>query len=113
MASVPAAKIDELKSRFEGQVIQPSNPTYDSARQIWNSMIEPVSRDRAHGVANVWNRVLPTPIATMSVTRSRTPGARAYARRPRRHAAQAARKKARFVVAFRGSAQSPGPRRSQ
>jgi len=40
MASVPAAKIDELKSRFEGQVIQPSNPTYDSARQIWNSMID-------------------------------------------------------------------------
>jgi len=40
MSTVPAKQIAEFKSQFQGDVITPGDPTYDSARQIWNAMID-------------------------------------------------------------------------
>jgi FAD/FMN-containing dehydrogenase len=40
MSTVPAKQIAELKSQFQGAVITPGDPAYDSARQIWNAMID-------------------------------------------------------------------------
>ena len=37
---LPAAKIHELKSRFEGEILLPRDGGYESARRIWNAMID-------------------------------------------------------------------------
>lgn len=40
MTLVPSQKIEELKAGFHGEVLLPSDPAYDSARTIWNAMID-------------------------------------------------------------------------
>ena len=40
MTNLQAAKIEELKGAFEGEILGPSDGAYDSARQIWNAMID-------------------------------------------------------------------------
>jgi FAD/FMN-containing dehydrogenase len=40
MTSVQAWKINELKQGFEGEILLPSDRDYDSARKIWNAMID-------------------------------------------------------------------------
>ncbi len=40
MALMPSQKIDELKAGFHGEVLLPSDAAYDSARTIWNAMID-------------------------------------------------------------------------
>src|SRR5215475_10420445 len=40
MAQVPSHKIDEFKGGFRGEVIRPGDASYDSARAIWNAMID-------------------------------------------------------------------------
>jgi FAD/FMN-containing dehydrogenase len=40
MKPVQAEKIDELRNRFRGEVLLPGDDGYESARQIWNGMID-------------------------------------------------------------------------
>jgi len=40
MTNLEARKIGELKGRFEGEILLPSDGAYDSARKIWNAMID-------------------------------------------------------------------------
>jgi len=40
MTSLPARKIEELKRDFKGEVILPGDGDYESARSIWNAMID-------------------------------------------------------------------------
>lgn len=40
MTNLQSSKIEELKSGFKGEVLIPSDGAYDSARQIWNAMID-------------------------------------------------------------------------
>lgn len=40
MKELLKAKIDEFKSRFQGEVILPDDVGYDEVRQIWNAMID-------------------------------------------------------------------------
>ncbi len=40
MTNVPSRKIEELKSGFEGEVLLPGDAAYESARRIWNAMID-------------------------------------------------------------------------
>jgi FAD/FMN-containing dehydrogenase len=40
MTNLQAEKIEELKGGFKGEILLPSNSAYDSARQIWNAMID-------------------------------------------------------------------------
>ena len=40
MTNLQARKIEELKGAFEGEILLPSDGAYDSARQIWNAMID-------------------------------------------------------------------------
>jgi FAD/FMN-containing dehydrogenase len=40
MTNLQAGKIEELKGAFKGEILLPSNGAYDSARQIWNAMID-------------------------------------------------------------------------
>lgn len=40
MTSLQASKIEELKRGFSGEIILPSDAAYESARQIWNAMID-------------------------------------------------------------------------
>ena len=51
MTSIDKAAIDGLAAGFQGQLIQPDDPTYDSVRQIWNT--SSVSR-RSSPAARVW-----------------------------------------------------------
>lgn len=37
---MPAANIEQLRSRFRGEIIQPADPAYDSARRVYNAMID-------------------------------------------------------------------------
>ncbi len=37
---MPAQSLDQLKSAFRGELIQPSDPAYDSARKVYNGMID-------------------------------------------------------------------------
>jgi FAD/FMN-containing dehydrogenase len=55
MTSIDKVAIDALATRFQGQLIQPDNPTYDSVRQIWNGHIQrrPALIARCSGVADV------------------------------------------------------------
>lgn len=40
MTNLQSGKIEELKGAFEGEILLPSDGAYDSARQIWNAMID-------------------------------------------------------------------------
>jgi FAD/FMN-containing dehydrogenase len=40
MAVVPIPFADALAARFAGEVITPDHPSYDSARRVWNGMID-------------------------------------------------------------------------
>jgi FAD/FMN-containing dehydrogenase len=55
MTSIDKAAIDGLAASFQGQLIQPDDPTYDSVRQIWNGHIQrkPALIARCSGVADV------------------------------------------------------------
>ena len=55
MASLPQADLDDLRSRFLGELIRPEDPTYDDVRKIWNGHIDrrPALLARCRGVADV------------------------------------------------------------
>jgi len=55
MTSIDKAAINGLAAGFQGQLIQPDDPTYDSVRQIWNGHIQrkPALIARCSGVADV------------------------------------------------------------
>ena len=40
MANLHTRKIEELKSDFKGEILLPSDAAYESARKIWNAMID-------------------------------------------------------------------------
>ena len=40
MRTVQARTIEELKGGFTGEILLPSDGAYDSARKIWNAMID-------------------------------------------------------------------------
>jgi FAD/FMN-containing dehydrogenase len=40
MTTLQARKIEELKSGFKGEILLPSDGAYESARKIWNAMID-------------------------------------------------------------------------
>jgi FAD/FMN-containing dehydrogenase len=40
MTTLQATKVEELKGGFQGEVLLPSDGAYDSARKIWNAMID-------------------------------------------------------------------------
>jgi hypothetical protein len=52
---VTTATIDDLAADFSGELIQPDDPLYDQARQIWNGQIQrrPALVARCRGVADV------------------------------------------------------------
>ena len=37
---MPTPSIDQLKGSFRGELIQPTDATYDSARKVYNGMID-------------------------------------------------------------------------
>jgi FAD/FMN-containing dehydrogenase len=40
MTNLESSKIEQLKRGFEGEILLPTDGAYDSARQIWNAMIQ-------------------------------------------------------------------------
>ncbi len=40
MNKIQAAKLEELKANFQGKILLPSDDEYESARKIWNAMID-------------------------------------------------------------------------
>jgi len=40
MTNLQSSKVEELKVGFKGEILLPSDGTYDTARQIWNAMIQ-------------------------------------------------------------------------
>ena len=40
MTNLQPGKIEELKGAFKGEILLPNDGAYDSARQIWNAMID-------------------------------------------------------------------------
>ena len=40
MTNLQVSKIEELQGGFKGEILLPSDGAYDSARQIWNAMIQ-------------------------------------------------------------------------
>lgn len=59
MAKLHAAKIEELKSRFRGEVLLPGDDSYKNARKIWNGMFDrrPGIIARCVGTSDVINAV--------------------------------------------------------
>ncbi len=55
MTSIDKTAINDLAASFQGQLIRPDDPTYDSVRQIWNGHIQrkPALIARCSGVADV------------------------------------------------------------
>jgi FAD/FMN-containing dehydrogenase len=55
VTTLQQADVEALAASFLGELIQPADPTYDSARQIWNGHIQrrPALIARCHGVADV------------------------------------------------------------
>jgi len=39
-ASIPRARIESFRSTMRGEVLEPSNPSYDATRIVWNGMID-------------------------------------------------------------------------
>jgi FAD/FMN-containing dehydrogenase len=56
---IDTAAVDELAARFEGELVRPSDPSYDEVRQIWNGHIQrrPALLARCSGVADVMSAV--------------------------------------------------------
>jgi FAD/FMN-containing dehydrogenase len=54
-AVVPDAAVQELRTRFRGQLLQPGDEGFDVARQVWNGMIDrtPALIARCTGVTDV------------------------------------------------------------
>lgn len=54
-AALDADKLDTLRANLRGQLLLPDDPDYDTARQVWNAMIDrhPAIIVRAAGVADV------------------------------------------------------------
>ena len=48
-------QVSSLRSRFDGDIIEPGDPMYDGARQVWNAMIDrhPALIVRPVGTADV------------------------------------------------------------
>ena len=40
MNNLPATKIEELKGGVKGEILLPGGDAYESARKIWNGMID-------------------------------------------------------------------------
>ena len=40
MTNISKEKIENLKSKVKGQIVLPSDSSYDEVRQIWNAMID-------------------------------------------------------------------------
>jgi hypothetical protein len=40
MSDVDPASIDELRSRFRGEIVDSSDPGYDEARAVWNATVD-------------------------------------------------------------------------
>jgi len=40
MTQLQATKIEELKNSFKGEILLPGSDAYESARKIWNAMID-------------------------------------------------------------------------
>ncbi len=59
MTRLQAAKIEELKNRFRGDILLPGDNSYESARQIWNGMFDrnPAIIARCIGTSDVINAV--------------------------------------------------------
>ncbi|MBG6076079.1 FAD-binding oxidoreductase [Polaromonas sp. CG_9.11] len=59
MKNLPSAQIDALKNGVQGTVIPAGDPAYDSARQVWNAMIDrhPAAIVRCAGTADVVHAV--------------------------------------------------------
>jgi FAD/FMN-containing dehydrogenase len=55
MTQIDTTSVEGLAANFQGQLIQPADPTYDAARQIWNGQIQrrPALIARCSGVADV------------------------------------------------------------
>jgi FAD/FMN-containing dehydrogenase len=55
MTTIHAAAVETLAADFAGQLIQPKDPDYDTARQIWNGHLQrrPALIARCRGVADV------------------------------------------------------------
>jgi FAD/FMN-containing dehydrogenase len=55
MATIHAAAVETLAANFAGQLIQPKDADYDTARQIWNGHVQrrPALIARCRGVADV------------------------------------------------------------
>src|SRR5712692_4859924 len=37
---MPAEPVDQFRARLRGEIIQPADPAYDSARRVYNGMID-------------------------------------------------------------------------
>lgn len=59
MTPLQAAKIEELKNRFRGEILLPRDNSYESARRIWNGMFNrsPAIIARCVGTSDVINAV--------------------------------------------------------
>src|SRR5688572_15061235 len=55
MATISGTSIDSLAAEFTGQLIRPEDPSYESARQIWNGNVQrrPMLIARCGGAADV------------------------------------------------------------
>jgi hypothetical protein len=55
MTSIDSVAIEALAADFQGELVQPTDPTYEAARQIWNAHIQrrPALIARCSGVADV------------------------------------------------------------
>jgi FAD/FMN-containing dehydrogenase len=39
-ASIPQSNIESYRATMRGEVLEPSNPSYDESRVVWNGMID-------------------------------------------------------------------------
>jgi hypothetical protein len=46
MASVVPSSIESLRTELRGELIMPTDATYESARRVWNAMIRVARRTR-------------------------------------------------------------------
>ncbi len=81
--------------------------------QMRKNRMGTISKINVHAFASVCHKILPIPTEAASAIRTLTPVDRVPVRVASSQAAQAARRKDTFVTAFSGSANNPGPIRSQ